>query len=235
MIFDIMRADGMQAIISIVFAYAVILFVAFPIHECSHAFMAKLLGDDTAFRQNRVTLNPIAHLDVLGTIGILLCGIGWAKPVPVNPTRARKVSARAAMALTAAAGPVSNILMSLIFIVTAKLLPMICGYDITVYYIYYAFNYAAIINISLAVFNLLPIPPFDGSRIFLVFLKEKTYFKIMQYEQYIMIGILILLWTDILDIPLTFLNNAVMSFLDLVTKFLGSSQEILLKFAMSLG
>ncbi len=221
MIFDIMRANGMQTIISIIFAYAVILFVAFPIHECSHAFMAKLLGDDTAFRQNRVTLNPIAHLDVLGTIGIVLCGIGWAKPVPVNPTRARKVSARAAMAITAAAGPISNILMSLIFVIVAKSVLMFGGNDTTIFYVYLAFIYAAQINVSLAVFNLLPIPPFDGSRIFLVFLKEKTYFKIMQYEQYIMIGILILLWTNILDGPLNFLNNAVMSFLDLITKFLG--------------
>lgn len=225
MIFDIVDAVrqgfGTQMIISIIFAYAVILFVAFPIHECAHAFMAKLLGDDTAFRQNRVTLNPLAHLDIVGTIAIVLCGIGWAKPVPVNPTRARKVSARSAMALTAAAGPVSNILISLIFIIISKLVLNVGGMDTTIFYIAYAFRYAAAINVSLAVFNLIPIPPFDGSRILFVFLSERTYFKIMQYEQYIFIGILILLWTNILDIPLSFLNNAVMSFLDLITKFLG--------------
>ena len=225
MIFDIVDAVrqgfGTQMIISIIFAYAVILFVAFPIHECAHAFMAKLLGDDTAFRQNRVTLNPLAHLDIVGTIAIVLCGIGWAKPVPVNPTRARKVSARSAMALTAAAGPVSNILISLVFVIISKLVLNVGGMDTTIFYIAYAFQYAAAINVSLAVFNLIPIPPFDGSRILFVFLSERTYFKIMQYEQYIFIGILILLWTNILDIPLSFLNNAVMSFLDLITKFLG--------------
>ena len=78
---------------------------------------------------------------------------------------------------------------------------------------------AARINISLAVFNLIPIPPFDGSRILLVFLKERTYFKLMQYEQYIMIGVLLIYWTGILDVPLTFLNKAVMSFLNFTTSF----------------
>ncbi len=215
-------------IVSVVFAYAVILLVAFPLHECAHAFTAKLLGDDTAFRQNRVTLNPIAHLDLFGTIGILLCGIGWAKPVPVNPTRARKVSARTAMALTAAAGPVSNLLISLIFVIIGKLVILLTGEPLVTaiihqsipYYIYFAMNMAAMINISLAVFNLLPIPPFDGSRIMLVFLKEKTYFKIMQYEQFIMIGVLVLMMTNVLDYPLALLNGAVMDFFDIITGFI---------------
>lgn len=223
MLYDIVFNSGgnKQAIISIVFAYAVILLIALPIHECSHAFVAKLLGDNTGYNLGRVTLNPIKHLDIMGTIGLLIVGIGWAKPVPVNPTRARKVSARAAMAITAAAGPVSNVLISLIFIIIAKLVLMINPADTIIAYIWYAFIYAARINVSLAIFNLLPIPPFDGSRIMLVFLKEKTYFKIMQYERYIMIAILLLCWTGILSVPLSFLTDAVFSFLDLITGFLG--------------
>ena len=107
MLFDIINVLGnQQQIIITIFAYAVILLIAIPIHECSHCFMAYLLGDDTGLRSGRVTLNPIRHWDPMGTIGILTVGIGWGKPAPVNPVRGRKVSSRAFMAITAAAATI---------------------------------------------------------------------------------------------------------------------------------
>ena len=105
MLLNIMNSLGDQrSIIITVFAYAVILLIAIPIHECAHCFAAYLLGDDTGLYSGRITLNPIRHWDLWGTIGMLTVGLGWGKPAPVNPVRARKVSARTFMALTAAAG-----------------------------------------------------------------------------------------------------------------------------------
>lgn len=222
MLLDIMNSlDNQQDIIITVFAYAVILLIAIPIHECAHCFAAYLMGDDTGLYSGRITLNPIRHWDLWGTIGMLTVGIGWGKPAPVNPVRARKVSARTFMALTAAAGPLSNVILSYIFVLIGKLLLFFfyTSNPDVVLYIYLAFVMAAKINVSLAVFNLLPIPPFDGSRIMLVFLKERTYFKLMQYEQYIMLAVLAICWTGVLNIPLTFINNAVMSFLDFTTSY----------------
>lgn len=203
------------------FSILVMLFVVFPLHECAHAVTAKWLGDDTAERQGRITLNPFAHLDLLGTIGIVLFRIGWAKPVPVNTARCRKVrSQKAAMAITAAAGPIANILSSLVFMIIEKVLLRTVGSDGNMYYVILALEMIISIDLYNGVFNLLPIPPFDGSRVFFAFLPTRYYFKIMQYEQYIMIGLLILMYTGILSIPFSMLTNLIYGLLDLMTKFI---------------
>ena len=133
-----------RGIIITVFAYAVILLIAIPIHECAHCFAAYLLGDDTGLYSGRITLNPIRHWDLWGTIGMLTVGLGWGKPAPVNPVRARKVSARTFMALTAAAGPLSNVILSYIFVLIGKLVWFFFGASNpdVVAYVYYAFDMA---------------------------------------------------------------------------------------------
>ncbi|MCH5324170.1 MAG: site-2 protease family protein [Eubacterium sp.] len=236
MLLRLMQSGGdMQLIIVTVFAYAVIILLASPIHECAHAWTAKLLGDDTAYRQGRISLNPMAHLDPIGTMGILIVGMGWAKPVPVNPVRARKVSARTAMALTAAAGPISNVLVSLVFVVITRLVSLTAGADNiqTVFYICYALIMVAEINIGLAIFNLIPVPPLDGSRVLYVFLKEKYYFAVMKYEQFIMYGILLLVFIGVLDIPLRFLNDGIMWLIDLATGVIPGNPLILIPLGLS--
>ena len=212
----------MMTIILTLFSLLVVLLVVFPVHECSHAVAAKLLGDDTAERQGRITLNPFAHLDIMGTIGILLLGIGWAKPVPVNPGRCRKVSQRAAMAITAAAGPMANFVSAFIFMVIMKIVMLryISDPAPALGYVIFALNTIIDIDLFNGVFNLLPIPPFDGSRVFFAFLPDKYYFKIMQYEQYIMIGLLILMFTGVISIPFRFLSDAIYNLFYMATGFI---------------
>ena len=217
------------------FSIAVMIFIVFPLHESAHALSAKLLGDDTAERQGRISLNPFVHLDLIGTIGIILFRIGWAKPVPVNPSRCRKVKSQtAAMAITAAAGPMANILSSLVFMIIMKIVEIstqtyIIGNLIyspngspesVAAYVIQALDLIVWLDLFNGVFNLLPIPPFDGSRVFLAFLPQKYYFAIMKYEQFIMIGLLILMYTGIISIPFQWLADVIYSFLDLITKFI---------------
>lgn len=222
MLSDILSGDPIRIIISL-FSYAIILLIATPVHESAHALVAYWLGDDTAASQGRISLNPIAHFDPIGTISILLFGIGWAKPVPVQPYRCRKVKTqKAAMALTAAAGPVSNVLMALIFMLIYKIVLLAAPATMITYYVSEALMQITMINLALGVFNLLPIPPFDGSRLFLAFLPSKYYFGIMKYEEIIKIVILVLLFSGVLQIPFGILADWIFNGLDFITGFLGS-------------
>ena len=199
-----------EAIIYILSSLAVV-FLTMPIHEFAHGFIADKLGDPTPRYQGRLTLNPFAHIDYIGSLCILLFGFGWAKPVQVNAYNFRKP--KRDMALTALAGPVSNLLLALICLILANVVILITN-SIRLYYVIAFFFYVAQINVSLAVFNLIPIPPFDGSRLLAVFLPDRYYYKLMRYERYIYYGLLALLFLGILDIPLMNASNAVMSVLN---------------------
>ncbi len=177
--------------------------------------MSTKLGDPTPRWQGRLTLNPMAHIDWLGAVGILLFGIGWAKPVQVNARYYK--NPKWGMALVALAGPISNIIVAFISIFLYKIIEVIfvatgilgSNYNL-IFVISLFFMVIAQINVHLAVFNLIPIPPFDGSRILFTFLPQKHYFKIMQYERFIFIGILALLYTGVLDAPIAFLSEKVL-------------------------
>ena len=190
-----------------------IVFLALSVHETAHGYVAYKLGDPTARNLGRLTLNPIKHIDPIGFICMVLCGYGWAKPVPVN-TRYFKKPKRD-MALTGLAGPLSNLILAIIFALLYRveymafdLFPPMTELMVNIYYFLEIFLILGInLNITLAVFNLIPCPPFDGSRIFLVFLPTNIYFKIMKYEQYIYIALMIALVFGLLDGPIDFVSG----------------------------
>ncbi len=208
--------------------YVLMVFISLPVHEFAHGLIANKLGDDTAYYQGRLTLNPLAHLDPLGTLSLVFLGYGWARPVPVNPTRF-KCNMRLGMALTALAGPVSNLILSFIFMVLLKLMMLLggaTGIDFF-YFLNWIFYTMCMGNVGLAFFNLLPIPPLDGSRILTYFLPYKAQ-NVMdfleRYSQIIIIGLLIISrTTGIISIVVGFLSNIFLWLFDKMTFFLGDA------------
>lgn len=174
--------------------------LSLTVHEVSHGYAAYKLGDPTAKALGRLDLNPLRHLDPFGTICLLLFGFGWAKPVPINPLHFKHM--KRDTAITAAAGPLSNFLLGFLgaFLCrAASYLP----FSQPVYILMLFLSVFSTLNFGLALFNLIPIPPLDGSRILFAFLPTNAYFAVMKYERYIMIGMMILLWSGIVDLPLS--------------------------------
>lgn len=188
------------------------------VHETCHGLTAYWMGDSTAKNQGRLSLNPLRHVDLMGLVMMALVHFGWAKAVPIDPRNFK--NPRTGMALTALAGPVSNVLLALIaLILRAVVLAVSTVYTSAVwYYLSVFFTYMAILSTGLAVFNLFPVPPLDGSKVLFAVLPDRWYWTLMQYERYGMILMGILLLTNVLDTPLMFLREGLLGVLDLVTE-----------------
>ncbi|MEG0614500.1 MAG: site-2 protease family protein [Oscillospiraceae bacterium] len=200
---------------------AIVLLTCMPVHECAHAWAAYKLGDPTAKYQGRITLNPMAHLDLMGSICMIVSsvfgvGLGWAKPVQVNPNNFK--NRKLGMGLSALAGPASNFLMAFVIMIIYKLCYYLLDFQ-GAQYISIILYYMIVLNVGLAVFNFLPIPPLDGSKILLLVLPEKIYFKIMQYERYITLILLVLIFANVLNRPIAFLQQLMLTALNFLTGF----------------
>ena len=210
MLFNLLMTGNIQgAIITFLLSVPIIILIL-SVHEYAHGIVAKKLGDPTAENFGRLTLNPLKHIDPIGFLMFIVIGVGYAKPVPINSRYFKKP--KRDMALVGAAGPLANLTLALLFTFFIKLfylltpflpatspawLPTALGYLYTILYlgVYY--------NLAFMIFNLLPVPPLDGSRILYAFLPTKALLWVQRYEQYFFFGLLgLFLVCSILDISI---------------------------------
>lgn len=161
--------------------------VCLTVHETCHGLAAYALGDPTAKRMRRLSFNPLHHIDWLGLASMVICGFGWAKPVPVDMRYFK--NPKAGMAVTALAGPASNFLLALGMLFAASVLPVGWATEFLLS--------TAILSIGLGLFNLVPIPPLDGSKVLFALLPQRAYYTLMRYERYGMLVLLLLVSLDV--------------------------------------
>lgn len=223
LIYSLRSGAELSEVLPQILLIVICVLIALTFHECAHGFAAYKLGDPTARNFGRLTLDPRKHLDPIGTLCMMLFGFGWAKPVPVNSRYFKKP--RRDMAITAIAGPAANFVLSFaamlfyqIFSTLYKNATLHTAMTVSLeesnsfgtnvlFIVTLFFLYMHTLNLYLAIFNLIPIPPLDGSRLLFLFLPDKYYFGLMKYERIIMIVMLGLLWTGIISLPISTVCN----------------------------
>ena len=205
-----------SALVSLV-SQVVAALICIIFHECAHGFAADRLGDHTARQWGRLSWNPLRHIDPFGLIMMVVAGVGWAKPVPVNPGNFRHP--KRGMAITALAGPVANFVMA---IAATFLLGLFYRSPLNlwaqpVHFIFLLLYRIAILSVGLGVFNLIPIPPLDGSKVLFSFFPDRIYFNILRYERYVMLALFFLIFIGALDRPLNMGIRQVMRWICLLT------------------
>ena len=186
------------------------------VHETCHGLAAYALGDPTARRAHRLSLNPLRHIDWFGLLMMFAAGFGWAKPVPVNPSYFKKP--KQGMALTALAGPVSNFLLALLTLLAARIFCDVAAYSETNQRILDFLLMVAVLSIGLGLFNLVPIPPLDGSKVLFAVLPDRAYDWLMRNERY---GMLLLFALVFFDVGSNALSKTIQWVFDLFCRMVG--------------
>ena len=201
--------------------------IALTGHEFAHGWVSTKLGDPTPKMQGRLTFNPLAHLDIVGTLLMIFTGFGWAKPVIVNPRYYKDT--KKGMALTAAAGPLANLIMAFIALLIYAILFAVnrkfgLGIDGAVEAVGFIARIFAVRNLCFMVFNIIPIPPLDGAKVMGMLLPDGAYYKMLQYERYSMILIMVLsltgVFSSIIGTGVNIVMNGILNLLNLAVNLI---------------
>lgn len=199
------NAINIWSILAQVVSLLVIIFLILPFHEFAHAFVAYKLGDPTPKYEKRLTINPLASVDPIGSLALILFGFGWAKPVGVNPRNFK--NPKRGMAIVALAGPLANLLAALVGTIAYIAVALSTSTSMLMGFLSIFLGSYISINILLAVFNLIPFPPLDGSRIIAAFLTDRAAHKYYAYQRYFYMIFFVLMLSGALTTPLSYAQN----------------------------